>query len=337
MRLHPQQTGPTLADLGDTNDIKPSIAVDLFKELVTRYGQETVAALAAYLRAMDRARSDDRSEGPRCFPALAGLLREADPARCAAEMDEIIHQSGWGQFRTEAEEIWAELEPERCADHLVEVVHGRCMPRGEAETAWRFLGGAGVIGGALLSLVRLGDPRGTELAEAILQAFHPGSGHSSPEICLYAARAIARLDRERGVNLMTALAFDTRLDGADRLQCAQELIWWDENRATDVLSALTRDQDVLQTAGILGSALPVMTDMAATGQILVERIQDRSAERNKREAAIQELLALDPDRTLKSVMEVANAAADQDESQWALQRLAKALQALEITTPGYNL
>lgn len=335
MRLHPQQAGLSLADLGDTNDIKPSIAVDLFTEFVRTSGQKTVPALAAYLRAMDRAMGDNRDEGPRCFPKLAGLLREADPARCAAEMDKIIHQPGWGQFRTEAEEIWAELEPERSADHLVEVVHGRCMPRGEQEKAWRVLGGAGVIGGALLSLVRLGDPRGAELAEAILQAFHPGSGHSNPEICLYAARAIVRLDRERGINLMTALAFDNRLDGEDRLECAQELIWWDENRAADVLSALTRDHDVLQTAGIRGSALPVVTDMASTGQILVERIQDTSAARNKREDAIQELLRLDPDRTLKTIMEVTKAA-DQEESQWAIQRLAKALHALEITIPGYD-
>ena len=337
MRLHPQQAGYTLANLGDINDISPSIAVGLFTELLKTSGHETVHALAVYLQAMGRARSDDRFADAGYFRTLAGLLWRADPARCAREMDEIIHQPGWGEFRTEAEEIWAELEPDRYADHLVEVVHGRCMPRGEAEKAWRFLGGAGEIGGALISLVRLGDPRGAELAEAILQAFHPGSGHSHSEICLYAARAIARLDRERGVNLMTALAFDNRLDGGDRLQCALELIWWDENRATDVLSALIRDHDVLETAGILRSAHSLIPDMTATGQILVERIQDRSIERKEREAAIQELLTRDPDRTLKTVMEVADATADQEESQWAIQRLAKALHALEISLPGYDL
>ena len=136
---------------------------------------------------------------------------------------------------------------------------------------------------------------------------------------------------------MTAFAFDQRLDGEDRLQCAQELVWWDENRATYVLTALNRDHDVMQKSGIYGSGLPVMSDMAASCQILVERIQDSSAERDKREAAIHELLTLDPDRALKTVMEIVNGTADQEESQWAIQRLTKALHTLEIPIPGYDL
>jgi Trypsin-like peptidase domain/NACHT domain len=335
MRLRPQQVGVILESLGGLNHIKPQVAVDLFTECARTSTQETVPALAAYLRAMDTGPGDDLDQRQTSFPTLAQLLREADPTRCAAEMDKIIHEPSWGTLRHEAEQIWAELEPERCADHLVEVVRGRCLQRGDAEKVRRFLGASGELGHALLFLVDLRDQRGAALAEAILQTFNPGTDHSAPELCLYAARAIAKLDRNRGVNLMIAMASDNRLDGEDRLSCAMELMWWDENRAAVVLTALARDDEVQKTAGIRGSGLPNMADMVASGQILAERIQDTNATRSSRETAIQQLLILDPGQTLETIMQLTDNT-DQEERQWALQRLSKALNTLEITLPGYN-
>jgi hypothetical protein len=114
-----------------------------------------------------------------------------------------------------------------------------------------------------------------------------------------------------------------------------ELMLYDEDRAAKVFSVLARDGVVRQTAGILGSGLPNMVDMADSSEILAERIGDVGAPRGSREDAIQELLRLDPARTLGIMMKLTEAA-DQEERQWTLRRLSKALHDLEVTVPGYD-
>jgi hypothetical protein len=130
---------------------------------------------------------------------------------------------------------------------------------------------------------------------------------------------------------MTQMAFDNRMDGMDRLSCARELLWWDENRAAEVFTALAGDDEVQQAAHIFTGVLPNMADMDSSIQMLAEQVRGSSTAQRNRNDAIEQLLRLDPNQALGVMIELTEAS-DQEERQWAFQRLVKALDALEITS-----
>ena len=318
-RRQPRRAGPILASLRDVSGIEPSLAADLFTVWVEISAQDSVPALASYIRdiASAPATSDDRSLRERYLPKLVELLRHVDQARATEELDVLIHEPGYGILRAEAERLWAAVDPERCAGHHAAVARGQHETRPGMEGFWEAKRGS-----ALLALARMGDDRCLELAEGILQASHQGT-RSDAELVRYAVMATAELDQDRGAELMAGFALDSRLDPMIRLEFALDLEWVSESQYASVYGAFVRDNEMRQLLASFGGP---QVSRIQSREMINNLIQDTRTRAN----TIEQLLYHDPAQALSILMELAQSS-QQEESQWAYQRLSEALEALEVT------
>lgn len=324
-RRYPGSAAPVLATLGNLSAVTPALATDLFTAWTAITPSDSVPALASYIQTIASApfHMDELSQRQEYFPRLFGLLRDADQARALAELHTLIHEPDFGILRDEAERLWAEIEPERCADHLAAIACGDHQTPAGMEDVWEVR-----RAGALLALAQMGDSRALAIADHILQAAPAGDRFPSHHV-RYAAMAVAELDRDRGAGLLAEFALNARLDPMARMEFGQQIWWISESRYAAVCSALARDKDIRPMIFYLG---PIFGEAR---EILTGFIRDPGIEQAERESIIEWLLAEDPARAIKILIELTRSD-QQNESRWARQRLARALDALEITrsSPG---
>lgn len=321
---HPAAANLAAELIGPELDSAQRVELLRLLDLLQGTASNSVEYVVDFLR---RISTDDRTNSDRSgnFREVARLLKRVDPQRCAHELERIVHSHIESIFRQEAEEVWSEADPLACGDHLVEVAYGRCPFIGRWEDGGDELPGSSRGAREALRLLSdIGDPRAVPIAEEVFSA----ARGLNDDLCIHAAKVLARIDPRRGADLASDLALDSSVDALVRSRSAMDLLYLDDSRASEAFGVIARDSGKvgLSATDLFFGVPPNMVDMNDTRILLAARV---SGDLPQREDAVDQLLALDPKLALDLLISIVDGG-ENGVRAWAKLRLRRALAELNI-------